>query len=719
MEEELNLVVQEAECSWRQQETNLDDEEDCAEEGGEGRNSRGGGRRVYTPKPVYENLSSILDMGSQPHSCKSDPGIKSRAPSRGPAEISFATKFGMIQMPQIPLLDSLVQEAQFHMREEQRIPELDSQSQKSCADQRNLSKLPQITCRAETPLSSGAPTGDLTAPPVSGPAVSTCRVETPLSSEAPTGDVTTHATKFCMTKMPRIPLLDSQDATKRNLIRVTRIPEMGPETHNVRVHLHEMPQVPELVLTTQAVLGECSRWAEIRKEQKVEENLTQGLTWEKFCERWRGVMNDVGELTERPVRIMGPFQPNPEGSLLQVPIPAEVLPLKKAVLYSEFDLETGEFRVERPMVNKRLEGEDKCVFFEKRDEGSAATGEVELTPKDVALSRSQDALCEIEAGSSWKRELLTGAGNENMAPRFVKGGNPSEIARGVVQSVLDSPDKSYTLVVGPPATGKSRMIADLVCAYLSKFAGRRVLVCAAGNAAVESMASRISRDPKIRLVQRISAKKKAKEKSVVPWEIESIRWEVGMSEPASLFGAMIDIKEKLSAGAAGKKVRSIKGLLSSLHEKSEMIIRGQTQVLLSTTAMIAEDDPQFDLVVLDEAGQASELDSFCAVARCARQLVLVGDPQQHAPHSHIGKVQWLAASLMERLINRKSSSPYGLRIQYRCPRVVAQFVSSCFYGGRASERSGTRRRSAVRRREAFELASSKGSRWNDQVRRSD
>ena len=478
------------------------------------------------------------------------------------------------------------------------------------------------------------------------------------------------------------PDLGDRDVTRRSETLTRAVLdlnlELGTVGDDATVIRDPLSQVPELVVTPEKVLAECLRWGGLATEKTITAN---GPSWEEYDKEWQQVMREVATLTERPIRVSGPFADTKRG-LLEIAVPSNAIPVRSARLLFDFNLTTGAFDSETPSCDLRTEGDRKTALFETGSNVDNPSTEAEFVPRDVALSRAQDALSDIAVGPEWVRELLVGNGMENSCGSN-EDGSPRGAAGKVVRSVLDSAGRSYTLVVGPPATGKSRLIYDLVREFLRRNPKEKVLVCGQQNAAVEAIASRFCRCPGLRIVQRVSTMKKVTSPAVA-WERDRVMWEIGMQAPESLFGAIIDVREKLSAGAAGKKTKSMRHLLSSLQEKAERIVGNQTQVLLSTTAMLSESDGTFGLVVLDEAAQASEMDSLCALARCSSHFVLVGDHHQHEPHSFLGQIPKLSTSLMERLMGRASSSPFHLCVQYRCPEVIAKFVSHCFYGGRVS-----------------------------------
>jgi hypothetical protein len=110
-------------------------------------------------------------------------------------------------------------------------------------------------------------------------------------------------------------------------------------------------------------------------------------------------------------------------------------------------------------------------------------------------------------------------------------------------------------------------------------------------------------------------------------------------------------------------------------------------------------DVDFDLAVIDEAGQIPMPSTLVPMAR-ARRVVLVGDHRQLPPFVDDDVRQWLSRqdlagmdevlvrdllthSAFERLLRgTPAANQVMLNLQRRMPRVLADFVSDQFYGGR-------------------------------------
>ncbi|PPK61869.1 AAA domain-containing protein [Actinokineospora auranticolor] len=120
-------------------------------------------------------------------------------------------------------------------------------------------------------------------------------------------------------------------------------------------------------------------------------------------------------------------------------------------------------------------------------------------------------------------------------------------------------------------------------------------------------------------------------------------------------------------------------------------------VIAATTAGTASrvelSDVDFELAVVDEAGQIGVADALVPLVR-ARRAVLVGDHRQLPPYPDAEVARWgelvpdpavldlLTHSALERLVDRlPASNVVPLTWQRRMPPVVAEFISGAFYRG--------------------------------------
>lgn len=241
-------------------------------------------------------------------------------------------------------------------------------------------------------------------------------------------------------------------------------------------------------------------------------------------------------------------------------------------------------------------------------------------------------------------------------PRLVTGGSlPTEadfsgedlpMVRAVHAAVC-ALDSSYVAVQGPPGSGKtflgSHVIASLVAA------GWRVGVVAQSHAVVENMLAAVV-ERGLFPAERVAKLAGTSQRPDFPWA----EW------------SRATIQQRCAGGANG-----------------EGFVFGGTAWNFSNASLFEQ--ASLDLLVVDEAGQFS-LANTLAVARSARNLLLLGDPQQlpqvsSAPHPYpvdISTLSWLsgdAPTVDERF-------GYFLPVSWRMHPQLCAPVSRLSYGGR-------------------------------------
>ena len=241
-------------------------------------------------------------------------------------------------------------------------------------------------------------------------------------------------------------------------------------------------------------------------------------------------------------------------------------------------------------------------------------------------------------------------------PRLVTGGSlPTEadfsgedlpMVRAVHAAVC-ALDSSYVAVQGPPGSGKtflgSHVIASLVAA------GWRVGVVAQSHAVVENMLAAVV-ERGLFPAERVAKLAGASQRPDFPWA----EW------------SRATVQQRCAGGANG-----------------EGFVFGGTAWNFSNASLFEQ--ASLDLLVVDEAGQFS-LANTLAVARSARNLLLLGDPQQlpqvsSAPHPYpvdISTLSWLsgdAPTVDERF-------GYFLPVSWRMHPQLCAPVSRLSYGGR-------------------------------------
>lgn len=214
-------------------------------------------------------------------------------------------------------------------------------------------------------------------------------------------------------------------------------------------------------------------------------------------------------------------------------------------------------------------------------------------------------------------------------------GLPEEILK-VIQKQRDSLNPSQeravknalthtlTLIQGPPGTGKTKTISALISQCTIR--NWKVLVCAPSNAAVDMLVE-----------------------SILPW---------------------------------AKTTSNIKYVRIGDSTNSTVALVKKADIVFSTLSMSGSsimNGMKYDVLVVDEACQATEPSTLIPLKVRPTRIVLVGDPKQLPPTVISGNAD-LAKTFFERV--SETVTPYLLDIQYRMHSFISEFSSQQFYGGK-------------------------------------
>ena len=374
-----------------------------------------------------------------------------------------------------------------------------------------------------------------------------------------------------------------------------------------------------------------------------------------------------------PVRL---WSRDPDGDAVESAVVARVsgarLGLSVAADYAEF-LDHGVFALDR---------EAPEISFAR---GLYALQQLQAAKAQTPLGRLR-ALCfgGAEPERWTARPLLE-------AQLFDRGLNASQLA--AVSFALDAPQ--LALIHGPPGTGKTRTLIELIRQALAR--GERVLVSAASNAAVDNLAERLigCGVPVLRLGHpaRVSAAVLA---STLDAQLDQ---SAARQRARRLMAEANELRRRLQRrkargnldysearalrDEAKQRMREAYGQLDLARE----LIFAQAKVVCATAVGA---DPallvslKFDRVVLDEATQAVDPWALAALIQ-AQRAVLAGDPCQLPPTvlDSVAAHSGLASTLFERLAARHGERLVRLLdVQYRMHVALMQFPSDSMYGGK-------------------------------------
>jgi uncharacterized protein len=234
------------------------------------------------------------------------------------------------------------------------------------------------------------------------------------------------------------------------------------------------------------------------------------------------------------------------------------------------------------------------------------------------------------------------------------GGAPVAWAADDCVGAALSLDASYLFVQGPPGSGKTWQGARIAVALLR--AGLRVGVTSLSHKAINKLLAEIEREAKEQSFAFRGVKKHTHPDDA---------YEGPFVEPQAGWRACLDPAYQLVAG---------------------------TSWLLSREEL----DATLDTLIVDEAGQVSLADAL-ASGTCARNLVLLGDPNQLPQVSQGAHPDEARVSVLQHLLGDEATVPAGCGIFLERTRrlrpELCRFTSEAYYEGRLAPWEGCELRS--------------------------
>ncbi|MEZ4646093.1 MAG: AAA domain-containing protein [Chloroflexota bacterium] len=334
-------------------------------------------------------------------------------------------------------------------------------------------------------------------------------------------------------------------------------------------------------------------------------------------------------------------------------------------------------------------------------EGDAPTFRVDPASDEIARQRMLRALARVEAASGSRlaelRQVLLGEREAEFAPDYAlpplhplcTALNSSQ--QEAVRHALAAED--VAVIHGPPGTGKTMTVAALIATAVTQ--NQHILACAPSNLAVDNLAERLA-------AAHISIVRLGHPVRILP-ELQAYTLDALVARHDDYQQAQKLRREAFTLrNQAGKqrRARPMPGEKRALRQEAdEMLdearllesvaverVLDQASVILSTLTGIDSailGQRQFDLCVIDEAGQSVEPATWIPLPR-ARRLVLAGDHQQLPPTivSAQAETEGFGVSLLQQVMVRDGAKvARRLDVQYRMHAQIMDFSAAEFYEG--------------------------------------
>ena len=254
--------------------------------------------------------------------------------------------------------------------------------------------------------------------------------------------------------------------------------------------------------------------------------------------------------------------------------------------------------------------------------------------------------------------------------------------------------KDVAIIHGPPGTGKTTTIAELIRIAVSR--GEKILVSAASNLAVDNVVERLLGAGlwviRVGHPARVLPELRAHTLDYMVEEHPDFRLAIKYRKDAQkLFHqAGRFTRARPEPGAKDAMRREARDLIREARRLEDQAMRRSlegAQVICMTATALDErilGDLYFDRVVIDEAGQATEPTTWLPI-QWGKSVVLAGDHMQLPPTITSPDAQsgGLGVSLMERLHQRFGDViTHTLTEQYRMHSHIMGFPSAEFYDGK-------------------------------------
>ncbi len=286
------------------------------------------------------------------------------------------------------------------------------------------------------------------------------------------------------------------------------------------------------------------------------------------------------------------------------------------------------------------------VAFEDELPAFATSGPVRLdrVGDDVTFRRAREAVDEVERGTGRVAELRKVVFGErapevDAKPLRLEWIDPglNEPQKKAVELALRARD--LALVHGPPGTGKTTTVVEIIRQAVRR--GERVLATAPSNNAVDNLLERLvaGNEKVVRLGHpaRIAPGLREHALDALVEKTSSRQVARGLLKDAFALRSKLAKRRERGKGTDEDERREMRKLFEDARTQDEVAVRSvldSAMVTLSTAAGSGHEllrGRKFDLVVLDEASQATLPLALCALARGTRYSTML--PLSSVPSS--------------------------------------------------------------------------------------
>lgn len=272
------------------------------------------------------------------------------------------------------------------------------------------------------------------------------------------------------------------------------------------------------------------------------------------------------------------------------------------------------------------------------------------------------------------------------SPVINRNRNLNDSQRVAVENAVKN---RLSLITGPPGTGKTRIICEIVRILKINYPNIKILVSSDSNIAIYN-AVKALKNSRIKVLRHISGEKYYEEKDTGNSELNDVTF-------SSLFEEYIENSAPTDIRRAYYNELEID---SKIIEEYKKILRdmfnmylSKVDVLCCTSTLSGNkfiSNTQFDVLIIDEASQMTEPSLLIPLNLGCEQLILLGDNKQLSPYVEDEReLKEYRISMFKRL--SPIFPPSFLNLQYRSHPEIASVYSELFYENRINSDATTSR----------------------------
>lgn len=339
--------------------------------------------------------------------------------------------------------------------------------------------------------------------------------------------------------------------------------------------------------------------------------------------------------------------------------------------------------------HSRYNGEDYRIHFKfTRSQFIKQHNAIETVNDPKILFPLQVNVCDmlqLDVSMSPDDELISNYRNR-VLPWYNKQLN--SIQKKAIECILRGESRPMPYIIfGPPGTGKTSTVVELILQVFKRVGGSRIIVCAPSNSAANLIAKRIIDSKALMLGEFVRiVSKNSIERELIPDELLPYCAMADIATPDTTDDTLIKTKSGLLLNANSVSLAGYKLLISTASSFGSLMYMKFRR-------------SHFTHVIIDEAGQCMESEVMIPISllnKAKGQIVLAGDPMQLGPivTSRLAKDRGLGKSFLVRLLDRVPYSKYSkvitdlisitlrpnfnlVRIDYRTPTTVGLSRNCC------------------------------------------